>query len=154
MASSHAGGVLPGNLAAVTSRWLSKHGFRCVVISLVLAASSIVASGCKHGAQDASVPPTSIEWHDCNPLYQCADLKVPMDYDHPSVRSMGISLIRRRAGISSERVGSLLLNPGGPGGSGVRFVLAADKIFPSEILDRFDIVGFDPRGVGRSTPVH
>ena len=77
-----------------------------------------------------------------------------MDYDRPALRSMGIFLIRHRAADSAHRIGTLIVNPGGPGGSGVHFALQSDKVFPAEILDRFDVVGFDPRGVGRSTPVH
>lgn len=63
-------------------------------------------------------------------------------------------MVRLLAKDQQHRLGSLLVNPGGPGGSGVDYALAADFIVTKEVLARYDLVGFDPRGVGRSTPIH
>jgi pimeloyl-ACP methyl ester carboxylesterase len=80
---------------------------------------------------------------------QCAELSVPLDYDHPSGAHIDLAVIRRPAADPSHRIGALVVNPGGPGGSGVDFVregFGTDNGF----ADRFDIVSWDPRGTGRS----
>lgn len=88
--------------------------------------------------------------------YECATVPVPLDYDQPNGPTIQLSLVRLpAAGPAAERVGSLFLNPGGPGGSGVDFALffgpfAGLELGPA-VRAGFDIVGFDPRGVGRST---
>ncbi|ETK35322.1 alpha/beta hydrolase [Microbispora sp. ATCC PTA-5024] len=90
-------------------------------------------------------------WNDCGDGFQCARIQVPLDYDKPSGERIEVSAIRLRA--TGTRVGSLLINPGGPGGSGIQYTRSARALFPDGIRSRFDIVGFDPRGVGESTPV-
>ncbi|MEU4420411.1 alpha/beta hydrolase [Actinoplanes sp. NPDC024001] len=91
--------------------------------------------------------------------YECAAVAVPRDWATPdSGETYEIEMIRIRSKNQSNRIGSLLLNPGGPGGSGVDTAVylsfgQALGGLPTEITDRFDIVGFDPRGVGRSSPV-
>jgi pimeloyl-ACP methyl ester carboxylesterase len=78
---------------------------------------------------------------------------VPRDYASPSDGYLNISLIRAAATKPAERIGSLLINPGGPGASGVEFVRAGISTFPDALRERFDIVGFDPRGVNSSTAI-
>jgi pimeloyl-ACP methyl ester carboxylesterase len=78
---------------------------------------------------------------------------VPLDYANPNSRRISIALIRMKAREPANRIGSLVVNPGGPGGSGVAFVRSWGAFFPREITARFDIVGFDPRGVGESSPL-
>jgi pimeloyl-ACP methyl ester carboxylesterase len=77
-----------------------------------------------------------------------------MDYQHPAVKSLHLALIRLPAGDRKKRIGSLVINPGGPGGSGVDYARAAKQVISGDVRDRYDVVGFDPRGVGRSDPVH
>ena len=85
---------------------------------------------------------------------QCAVLKVPLDYSAPSGATIDLQLVRRPAGKPADRVGSLLLNPGGPGESvSDQFDGYADQL-SKDLRDHFDIVGWDPRGTGRSSPVH
>ncbi|WP_228037872.1 alpha/beta fold hydrolase [Nodosilinea sp. LEGE 06152] len=86
--------------------------------------------------------------------FTCARLEVPLDYDNPTGETMQIAVLRLPAqGEPSERIGSLVINPGGPGGSGMQVaVLSAVGLRDSPLLQRFDWVGFDPRGVGASSP--
>ena len=85
---------------------------------------------------------------------QCATLEVPTDPAEPDGATTSIALARKQStGSRAQRIGSLLLNPGGPGGSGIEFLSNAALAFPKDLTDRFDLVSFDPRGVGRSDPV-
>ena len=78
---------------------------------------------------------------------------VPLDHDDPDGATIDIAVARVPATDPDERIGSLVFNPGGPGGSGIDFVSSAAVAVPAEISERFDLVGFDPRGVGASTAV-
>jgi pimeloyl-ACP methyl ester carboxylesterase len=89
-----------------------------------------------------------------NDTFKCARLEVPIDYKNPSDRTAQIALLRVSAkGDPSKRIGSLLVNPGGPGTSGMSHAVAVAKAsVNSPVTQRFDLIGFDPRGVGASTP--
>ena len=84
---------------------------------------------------------------------ECATLEVPRDYDEPDGETIDIALARVPATDADERIGSLVFNPGGPGGSGIEFLQSAALVAPEEIAAKFDLVGFDPRGVGASSAV-
>lgn len=92
-----------------------------------------------------------LTWSGCGGGYECASLRVPLDYSTPGDRQMKINMIRLPA--TGKKIGSLLVNPGGPGASGVDFVKGNKSIVSASLRQRFDIVGFDPRGVGGSSPV-
>ena len=94
-----------------------------------------------------------LDWSTCYEDFECADLRVPIDYADLTVGSFKIALLRYKAQDQKNRIGSLIVNPGGPGGSGVDYAYNAEYIFDPDVLDRFDIVGFDPRGVDRSAPI-
>ncbi len=87
-----------------------------------------------------------LTWHPCGG-FDCATVIVPLDWDKPDGQAISLALTRARA--TGHRVGTLFINPGGPGGSGTDFV----TWFPRAGLPDFDVVGWDPRGSGRSTPV-
>jgi pimeloyl-ACP methyl ester carboxylesterase len=93
-----------------------------------------------------------LDWQSCGDN-DCATLEVPLDYEQPADRSIELQLLRVPARDQDKRVGSLVVNPGGPGGSGVDYAAAAQTYFGPELRSVFDIVGFDPRGVARSTPL-
>lgn len=83
---------------------------------------------------------------------ECTTMNVPLDYTDPEGEQMGLALVRRAAeGEPEERKGSLVINPGGPGGSGLEMLTG--ELFTSEIRDVFDLVSFDPRGIGASAPI-
>ena len=95
----------------------------------------------------------SLAWSGCGGDFECATLAVPLDYAQPAGRQIDIRLIRLPARKPGERIGSLLSNPGGPGGSGIEFLRGWGRSLDGDIRDRFDLVSFDPRGVGESTPL-
>ncbi len=120
----------------------------------------IVASSPAPGPSSASSPaplpePTvaSAHWTDCGKRFQCASIPVPRDYRDPSRGSLTVELIRLPAANRAKRIGALVMNPGGPGGSGIEFIREGAEQFPRELRLRFDLVGFDPRGVNSSSPV-
>lgn len=92
-----------------------------------------------------------LRWSSCRGGFECARLEVPLDYRAPRGRTIRIALVRLPSG--DDRRGSLVLNPGGPGASGIDYARAADIVVSRDVRDRYDIVGFDPRGVRRSAPV-
>jgi pimeloyl-ACP methyl ester carboxylesterase len=94
-----------------------------------------------------------LDWSDCYDYFECAELRVPIDYDDLSVGTFRISVLRAAAQDQDNRLGSIVVNPGGPGGSGVDYAYNADYIFSPEITDVYDVVGFDPRGVAMSEPI-
>jgi len=109
------------------------------------------ASADASGSRIAASP---LRWHRCGDPFQCARVQVPLDYDRPHAARIGLSLVRIPAGDPAHRIGSVFVNPGGPGNSGVDFVRTdARNVLPGAVQNRFDVIGFDPRGVGRSTPV-
>jgi pimeloyl-ACP methyl ester carboxylesterase len=85
--------------------------------------------------------------------FECGTVQVPLDHNGPTQAAISIALVRLAATNSGDRIGSLFFNPGGPGGSGVDFVLNFAPFVPAALRARFDLVGFDPRGIARSTAV-
>ena len=94
-------------------------------------------------------------WDNCkeDKKFQCAEIQVPVDYQNPGDASLTLALKKLPAKQSSNKFGSLLINPGGPGGSGTDYVTYAENAFGKRLMDSFDIIGFDPRGVALSTPL-
>lgn len=95
----------------------------------------------------------STKWDTCYENFECLSFQVPINYANIQEGSLEISALRYTAQDPSSRIGSLIVNPGGPGASGVDYAYNAEYIFSPDILDRYDIVGFDPRGVSRSAPI-
>ena len=97
--------------------------------------------------------PGLLAWAGCGGPYECATLRVPLNHADPAGRQVELAVMRRPALDPAQRIGSLVLNPGGPGGSGIDIARAFAFALPAEVQQRFDIVGFDPRGVGKSSPL-
>ncbi|MFB6891319.1 alpha/beta hydrolase [Kitasatospora sp. NPDC056327] len=85
---------------------------------------------------------------------ECTVVTVPLDYADPGGRTIGIAVSRIRAENPAKRRGVLLMNPGGPGAEGLTMPAGMAPLLAAEVRERFDLIGFDPRGVGRSAPVH
>ncbi|MDQ1289315.1 MAG: hypothetical protein QG622_2881, partial [Actinomycetota bacterium] len=101
----------------------------------------------------------SLEWFDCSALTtkgataDCTTAELPLDYDEPDGAKTRVAMLRVRATDPKNKIGTLFVNPGGPGGSGVaRAATAPDYLMPT-VLERFDVVGFDPRGTNFSDNV-
>ena len=102
-----------------------------------------------------------LTWTDCTDdatgtAFQCATVTVPLDYDNPQGKTITVALKKLPSTSSSPR-GSVFLNPGGPGGSGISTIESQAELYKSgdlsEVLANYDVIGFDPRGVGQSTPI-
>ncbi len=93
-----------------------------------------------------------LKWSACGEN-QCSRLTVPLSYDDPDGETIELAVLRAPAAKRGQRVGQLVVNPGGPGGSGVQYAASGSYVFGERLTDFFDIVGFDPRGVGKSTPL-
>jgi pimeloyl-ACP methyl ester carboxylesterase len=133
-----------------------------------LAVVAVVATGCGRAndlvADDSPPEPTdakrstvaafhdqTIEWSDCGE-YECGSVEVPLDYSDPSGDTVEIEL-KRAPASSGDPIGTLFINPGGPGGSGQDYLEYFVPEQSDEVRDNYDIVGFDPRGVAGSDPV-
>ncbi len=125
-------------------------------LPVAVAALALIAPTTTAVAAPKSVVP-EIAWGSCGadlPAFQCATVEVPTDYDRPHGATTTIALTRLPASDPARKMGTLFTNPGGPGGSGVDFVhQLGQTAYQPEVRARFDILGFDPRGVGKSDPV-
>jgi pimeloyl-ACP methyl ester carboxylesterase len=142
----------------VSSSWIGRQRrrVRTALVATITAALSVTLlappAQATPSASRSAVAAPAVSWSPCRDGFQCAMVPAPLDYDDPQGVQIGISVIRLPAGEPDQRIGSLLLNPGGPGVSGVDFARIA-KSLPLEVRARFDIVGFDPRGTNGSTPL-
>lgn len=133
---------------------------------MAVAASALVLTGCSQPMAMPTPTPTvtqtaptpqlarfyeqQLDWQPCGDN-ECTRLLVPVDYAAPDGPTLELSVLRVPA--RGDRMGSLVLDPGGPGGSGTEYAAARSYVVSDTVLDRFDVVGFDPRGVGESAPI-
>ncbi|WP_030988140.1 alpha/beta hydrolase [Streptomyces sp. NRRL WC-3744] len=144
---------------------------RAAALTTTAVLLSAVLAGCGGSGEDGDLTAQKLDWKDCpapseaegggsppSPLpngakWQCATMKAPLDWSRPKGDTIGIAMIRAQAtGPASRRIGSLVFNFGGPGGSGVTTLPAFGPDYAT-LGTRYDLVSFDPRGVGRSAPV-
>jgi pimeloyl-ACP methyl ester carboxylesterase len=127
-----------------------------VLVTLVAAGcgsnSGSIARGRIPPAQELTGPTQPTSWKPCGGGFWCRTLQVPLDYSDPGGRQISLALIRRPATDSARRIGSVLLNPGGPGESGIQFLRGSYDLM-TNLNQRLDLVSWDTRGVGESTPV-
>ncbi|MFJ2534954.1 alpha/beta hydrolase [Microbacterium maritypicum] len=146
---------------------------RAAAIIAGLAAASVALSGCLYAMipEQSSRPSTTsapdtegvaedllpfysqeLTWTECGVGFDCTDVTAPLDWEDPGKGEITLSVVRHRA--EGTPVGSLLTNPGGPGASGVDLILnSLDYAVGADLIENFDVIGFDPRGVGASTAV-
>jgi pimeloyl-ACP methyl ester carboxylesterase len=101
----------------------------------------------------AATTQSAINWSGCGGSFQCATMAMPINYQDASLGTLNVALLKLPAKNQSQRIGVLMANPGGPGASAIDFVRVWANLLSSDIRNRFDIVTFDPRGVGQSTPI-
>ncbi|MFT4211263.1 MAG: alpha/beta hydrolase [Microbacterium sp.] len=151
----------------------SRRTARLAAVVAGLAAASLALTGCLFSfVPDDSATTTSspastdgidadllpyyqqvVQWSSCDDGFQCATITAPLDWDDPSVGDIELAVIRQQA-TDGDAIGSLLVNPGGPGASGVELIADSLSYAVGDVLPQsYDIVGFDPRGVGESTAV-
>jgi len=142
------------DVAPVTGRTARRSLLLFATGLVALCAAGLMAPGASAtpGGHTAGVS-DRIAWHGCGKRLQCARVRVPLDWDRPSGRTIGLAVIRHLASDPKHRVGSLFFNPGGPGVSGVDDVRANGAAFDAMGDGRFNVVSWDPRGVGRSAHV-
>ncbi|MFC8661038.1 alpha/beta hydrolase [Streptomyces sp. NPDC057199] len=127
-------------------------------LSLSLAATAVAAATAVPGVSVAATPDT-VRWGPCPekvaaPRLECSTLEVPLDYRDPVGRRIEIAISRLASEKPAQRRGVLVTNPGGPGITGLGWpAVLAESGLPQQVLDSYDVIGFDPRGVARSTPV-
>ena len=135
------------------------------------AAAGLLLAGCTSGEPEVTASPVPspsatteapsalrpfyeqrAEWAECG-QFDCATLQAPLDYRQPGAGSIDLAMLRRPADNQDEKLGSLFVNPGGPGVSGIGYAKLAEVLFTEPVLEHYDIVGWDPRGVGESTAI-
>lgn len=149
------------------ARSLGSAGLHQIALVLVV---SLLAASCASGKGPATPTTTgrtsiggtsgtgspntgTLDWKGCGSPFQCATLSVPLDYSNPAAGTIPLALIRLPASDPANRDRSVVVNPGGPGASGIDFLRQGYTTFSTNLRAHFDLVSFDPRGVGRSDPV-
>jgi pimeloyl-ACP methyl ester carboxylesterase len=144
-------------------------------MALAVVGAALLATACAPATQQAGIAPASsaapaspvtgptpgpgVAWGPCaapndrDPVLQCARVPVPLDWSAPQGQQIDLALMRRLASRPQERIGSMFVNPGGPGQSGVELVAGGGEDFDRWGGGRFDVVGWDPRGTNDSSPV-
>ncbi len=130
------------------------HNFKITSAIIIAVTTNIACSS--NDSTTSAVAESTLDWQACKSVeaLECAELQVPMDYSRTDSEKITLSLIRKPSS-GDNKLGALLFNPGGPGGSGVELIESFHEIetIPDSITSAYDIVSFDPRGVGLSTPV-
>jgi pimeloyl-ACP methyl ester carboxylesterase len=126
---------------------------------VAILAISVIASGVLAAWPAGAERADSLVWGQCpdlgvpTPGLQCASLEVPLDYRNAHGKTIQVAVSRVLTANPARRRGVLLINPGGPGGAGLAIASQVAQIFPASVLEEYDLIGFDPRGVELSTPV-
>ncbi|MFC5913198.1 alpha/beta hydrolase [Streptomyces pulveraceus] len=147
------------------------------ILATTLGTAGLLISGCTSGSSTstsssassassaASAPAVpaglkpyyaqQLKWRDCGVEgFQCTTMKAPLDYKKPDGTKINLAVSRKKATGPGKRIGSLLVNPGGPGGSAVEYLQSYAALgYPAQVRARYDMVAVDPRGVARSEPV-
>ena len=126
------------------------------VVALAFVAVSLSAPSGAAASPAKGSASAAIAWTACDPPdsgLQCATVSVPLDWDRPNGKQIELAVIRRLASRPKKRIGSMFVIPGGPGQSGYDLVAESGALLDKFGVGRFDVVGWDPRGTNRSSPV-
>ncbi len=134
---------------------LGKRLLTAATAGLVVATGAAVPAAAEPGPAAAvdRFPTPALNWYKCYTSAECAVVRLPLDYDEPGGDTTEVALLRVRAKNPAARIGTLFVNPGGPGGPATDLALSSPAVLSAGLQERFDIVGVDPRGVGASTNV-
>ncbi|MGQ4514597.1 alpha/beta fold hydrolase [Streptomyces sp. DW26H14] len=135
--------------------------------AVAFVAAGLLLSGCSSSGGEAGPNPGAgsaalaryydqkLDWHACSASgFQCATMKAPLDYAKPDGTQIKLAVARKKATGPGKRLGSLLVNPGGPGGSAIEYLESYAGVgYPAQVRARYDMAAMDPRGVAGSTPV-
>jgi pimeloyl-ACP methyl ester carboxylesterase len=136
-----------------------RNGWRRVATAAVALAGLVacLAPAAAPASAAAAAPVPVLDWQPCaepgQQGFDCATAQVPLDYGDPQGATIDLAVIRHRATDPANRLGALFFNPGGPGGSGTESLPAWLELFPLAVRARFDLISWDPRGIGASTAV-
>ncbi|MEV8594203.1 alpha/beta fold hydrolase [Streptomyces sp. NPDC052012] len=139
---------------------ISAHRRRTALLTALVTGSTVLAGPDLASAGGAPTPSSAaaprLDWRQCVPGsdFDCATAEMPLDHGDPDGRTLDLAVIRRKATDPGRRIGTLFFNPGGPGGPGTVQMPQNYAYFPREVRERFDIVSWDPRGIGSSTAVN
>ncbi|WP_055526188.1 alpha/beta hydrolase [Streptomyces graminilatus] len=121
-------------------------------LTALMAAATGTATQASAAPRTPEKPPVpSLAWTDCQGGFECANADVPLDYRQPQGKTITLAVVRKKAADPTKRKGTLFMQPGGPGNSGVDFVRNNYDDLPAALRDNFDVFGYDVRGVGRSS---
>ena len=134
-------------------RIISRHFWHSAGVASL--ASTLLIVGGAQASADPGQTYFKIAWSACekSPQTQCGTLKVPVDWSKPSGPTISLAVARRPAKDPQHRVGTLFFNPGGPGDGAAKYIADAETIFTPTLIERFDLVGMDPRGIENSSQV-
>ncbi|MFD7939379.1 alpha/beta hydrolase [Streptomyces sp. NPDC059755] len=133
-------------------RRFGRLGVLGAALTALVVAGTGTATRATAGPETPRTPPVpSLTWSDCQGGFECANADVPLDYREPQGRTISLAVVRKKAADSTKRKGTLFMQPGGPGNSGVDFVRNNYADLPAALRDSFDVFGYDVRGVGRSS---
>lgn len=111
----------------------------------------------EEAARVDNIPTPTLNWQPCKDFRhrgrQCAEVALPLDYDDPNGTQITVLVLKVPARKPDQRIGSLFINPGGPGQSAANFVSGAEAFLSPQVLERFDLIGMDPRGIAGSSPL-
>ena len=136
-------------------------GHRFAAALAVTTLTVLGVAACDSADDEDAPAAAALAWGPCpapapgtprDPRLTCAKVKVPLDYGHPDGTSIEVAVSRLASTDTTKRHGVLLLNPGGPALAGLDTPSAMAPTLPKSVLDGYDLIGFDPRGVGTSTP--
>ena len=119
-----------------------------LLVAAAVALLSVIPTSAGATARAGTDPSPTLRWRTCSRTFECASLPVPVDYTAPDGDTVDPAIIRARARVAKQRIGTLVVNFGGPGDAGTETLPLALDTIPAAIRDRFDIVSFDPRGTG------